>query len=456
MVGLNELGEMAWQCEQVLNKWLKDERPATHGAARLHRPRARLVRRTGSRSCKQSGAARIDGTEHQAPGRALKSGEAPAPVEAPAAVAEVPRRRSKPPPRWKRLRRWSSNPRAQRKHPRRSRPRNPPPKSVSIRSISPPPRPSPRPPWPSRYRPKTRSEPAELSFDLEPAPAQIAQPAPEIAELAPLEAAAEAAAARRHDGGGRGHRLARPLLDLHRRSRAAHRLDGTARCPRWKPTRCCRCRRTSCGPRTPLPALAHHGIHGLAELAHSLEKWLQEAIDLPPEFDANRLSGTRRGVDALAAMVQSVRGQALPHERNDVIEVIEALREGLRQSRRTGEGTHLRMPGLVADEAPVVAEIPAPVVEAPAPVVAPPAPVVAAPAPVAEAPAAPVIQVAPPVVPAPVVAQPAPVASIEPPPPPSPPRRNSRRARTNARSRTTSTATCCRSSSRKRARSSRW
>ena len=24
-----ELGEVAWQCEQVLNKWLKDEKPAT-------------------------------------------------------------------------------------------------------------------------------------------------------------------------------------------------------------------------------------------------------------------------------------------------------------------------------------------------------------------------------------------------------------------------------------------
>ena len=29
MVGLTELGEVAWQCEQVMNKWLKDEKPAT-------------------------------------------------------------------------------------------------------------------------------------------------------------------------------------------------------------------------------------------------------------------------------------------------------------------------------------------------------------------------------------------------------------------------------------------
>ncbi|HLX23181.1 MAG TPA: Hpt domain-containing protein, partial [Usitatibacter sp.] len=31
MVGLMELGEVAWQCEQVMNKWLKDEKPATPG-----------------------------------------------------------------------------------------------------------------------------------------------------------------------------------------------------------------------------------------------------------------------------------------------------------------------------------------------------------------------------------------------------------------------------------------
>jgi len=29
MVGLTDLGEVAWQCEQVMNKWLKEEKPAT-------------------------------------------------------------------------------------------------------------------------------------------------------------------------------------------------------------------------------------------------------------------------------------------------------------------------------------------------------------------------------------------------------------------------------------------
>src|SRR5258708_7728489 len=104
------------------------------------------------------------------------------------------------------------------------------------------------------------------------------------------------------------------------------------------------------------------GFAGIAEVAHALEKWLQNAIDLPPEFDAARLAGTRRAVDALAAMVQSIRGQAMPHSREDVIESLGALREGLKVSRRTGEGTHLRMPGIAASaEAQAAAEPAAPI-----------------------------------------------------------------------------------------------
>ena len=35
MVGLTELGEVAWQVEQVMNKWLRDEKPATKGLLHL-------------------------------------------------------------------------------------------------------------------------------------------------------------------------------------------------------------------------------------------------------------------------------------------------------------------------------------------------------------------------------------------------------------------------------------
>ena len=95
MVGLNELGEMAWQCEQVMNKWLKDEKPASPAAARLHRPRAGVVLAPGSRA--QAGAARRASTARRS--RAAPSAEErrgarrAAPAEASMAAAEPPSRR---------------------------------------------------------------------------------------------------------------------------------------------------------------------------------------------------------------------------------------------------------------------------------------------------------------------------------------------------------------------------
>ena len=415
MVGLNELGEMAWQCEQVLNKWLKDEKPATATLLGF----IELARDSFSGwvgELKQSGAARIDGSAITRQAEALKSGEAAAPVEAPAAVAEVaaPVAEAAAPVQAPAQPIIESAPADEAHAPVEAVQAAAEVSFDSLDFAAAPAEPAPAVAEPVHA--EEAEQPAELSFDLEPAQAEITQPAPEVAELPPLEPAAEAqplddtiavgevtvsrALFSIYLGEAEQHiaSMEREVSALEADTllpvspefmRAAHTLASTSRTT---------------------------GFTGIAELAHALEKWLQEAMDLPPEFDANRLSGTRRAVDALAAMVQSVRGQALPHDRNDVVEVIEALREGLRQSRRTGEGTHLRMPGLVAEETPVVAEMPAPAVEAPAPVVAPPAVVVAAPAPVAEAPAAPVIHAAPPVVPAPVVVEPAPVASIEPAP----------------------------------------
>ncbi|HEV7477920.1 MAG TPA: Hpt domain-containing protein, partial [Burkholderiales bacterium] len=62
MVGLTDLGDVAWQCEQVLNKWLKDEKPAT---APL-RAFIELARESFSRwvsELQENSAAAIDGTE---------------------------------------------------------------------------------------------------------------------------------------------------------------------------------------------------------------------------------------------------------------------------------------------------------------------------------------------------------------------------------------------------------
>jgi chemosensory pili system protein ChpA (sensor histidine kinase/response regulator) len=225
MVGLNELGEMAWQCEQVLNKWLKDEKPATATLLGF----IELARDSFSGwvgELKQSGAARIDGSAITRQAEALKSGEAAAPVEAPAAVAEV------------------AAPVAEAAAPVQA------PAQPIIESA----------PADEAHAPvEAVQAAAEASFDSLDFAAAPAEPAPAVAEPVHAEEAAAAcralirsrtrpggnhaacagsrrapapgagrrgAAARRHHRGGRGHRLARALLDLSRRSRAAHRLDG--------------------------------------------------------------------------------------------------------------------------------------------------------------------------------------------------------------------------------------
>ena len=114
------------------------------------------------------------------------------------------------------------------------------------------------------------------------------------------------------------------------------------------------------------------GFHMLADVAHALEKWLADAIDFPPQFTPERMAATRRAVDALVAMVGSIRGRSQPHSREDVIVELQALCEGLRESRRTGEGTHIKMPGVMRDAVDSHAFAPAPPVQ----VFVPPVPLV--------------------------------------------------------------------------------
>jgi len=137
------------------------------------------------------------------------------------------------------------------------------------------------------------------------------------------------------------------------------------------------------------------GFNVLADVAHALEKWLADAIDYPPEFTQERIATTRRAVDGVISMVRSIAGRALPLGRDDLVDDLKALREGLQESRRTGEGTHIRMPGL-KHEAPAVpvepvSPEPVPVESAPAaPAPVEPEPVAVQPEPQqAEAPAAP-------------------------------------------------------------------
>ena len=91
------------------------------------------------------------------------------------------------------------------------------------------------------------------------------------------------------------------------------------------------------------------GMDMIADVAFALEKWLQEAIDFPPEFDRHRLDITRSAVDALSSMVLGLHTHEPPNPRPDIVQDLLSLRESLKQSKRTGEGTHIKMPGMVPE-----------------------------------------------------------------------------------------------------------
>jgi chemosensory pili system protein ChpA (sensor histidine kinase/response regulator) len=337
MVGLMDLGDMAWQCEQVLNKWLKDEKPAN---ARLlgFIELAQQSFATWVAELKTNGAARIDGGDLIRQAEMLKSGEtaeaiapAPAPLEAlllEGAPAEA----------------QAAQPEAA-----ESLDFAAPAETAAAPAISEAPREAaefafesldlgaPAKPEPAAIEAAQEATASEAAADAVPA-WEPALDTPAAAEAEDTEIVIGTASLSKalfaiYLGEAEQHiaamdeRMARIEADAmhpvdHDFMRAAHTLASSSRTT---------------------------GFDSVAEVAHALEKWLQDAIELPPEFDAERLAVTRRAVDALTAMVQSVRGLAAPYPREDVIADLERLREGLRTARRTGEGTHVKMPGFLRD-----------------------------------------------------------------------------------------------------------
>ncbi len=390
MVGLTDLGEVAWQCEQVMNKWLKDEKPATPGLLAF----VELAEKSFSGwigSLKEGRDTPIDGAEITRRAELLKSGEAaaaplaalePMPAET---VAEAPQAMPE-----------AAGERAPAEAERAG---------FTFESLELQP-----------AAEEAAAAPAADEFDF----AALAAAAPAGEEPAPEEepdvfvgsVSLSAALYSIYVGEAEQHAatLEREMAQIeadpmhpvsHEFMRAAHTLTSSSRTT---------------------------GFFVLADVAHALEKWLADAIDYPPEFTPDRIATTRRAVDGVVAMVRSIAGRALPLGRDDLVDDLKRLREGLQESRRTGEGTHIRMPGVIREamqaraalgEAapaaePPAAEVPVSEVPAPSPVEAlaepespvPPAPV---PEPVAPAPE--------PV--APVVESPAPVAAEAAPPAPA-------------------------------------
>ncbi|HEX3096883.1 MAG TPA: Hpt domain-containing protein [Usitatibacter sp.] len=386
MVGLTELGEMAWQCEQVMNKWLKEEKPATAPLlAFIDLAREGFERWVGE--LKETGTAAIEGNDLLRQAEALKSDhEVPAPAPQPAAPEPVVEAQAPAP--------------VEAEAPAASAPAEA--FSLDFDALGFDAKAEPAPPAPVEAPSTAVPDLAELFGDAATAAAPAQPAAPEAEPIEEDVVVGTVVVPRAlygiYIGESEQHvaTLQAQMAELeadpaHPISsefmRAAHTLASSSR--------------TTC-------------FDDVAALAYALEKWLQDAIDLPPEFDARRLAVTRGAVDALTAMVESLRGVALPYPREDMIAELAALREGLREARKTGEGTHIRMPGVIR-EALEAAAPPAPIVEAPVAA----APVIEVPPPVAEAPAP--APVAPPPAPAPVAEPPVAVAPVAPPVEPAAP-----------------------------------
>ena len=350
MVGLVELGEVAWHCEQVMNKWLKEEKPASAALlAFIDLARESFGAWVGE--LRESGSARIDGEPIRLRADRIKAGQ----VEVPEAIADAVPAPEAPAPAVE--------------------------PEVEARIEEPAPA---IPAFTFESLDLGEAMPAaELHDAPEAAPAHEAS-APEESEIvigtvsiAPAFFAIYLGEAEQHVEMMEREMAAieaDPLLPVSAAfMRAAHTLRSSS---------------------------LTTGFETVADLAYALEKWLQDAMEFPPEFDSRRLAVTRMAVDALAAMVQSLRGHAMPYPRDEVVAEVCALREGLKQSAAPAE------PGPLPSEpapAPVVVDAPVatapveapPVIEAaivePAPAESEPAPAESEPIVVAEAeaPAAP-------------------------------------------------------------------
>ena len=325
MVGLMDLGEMAWQCEQVMNKWLKDDKPA---AARLigfvDLARASFTRWVAE--LKDNGAAAIDGAEITREAELLKSDEEIA-VESVAAPLAAAAPEARP-----------AVEAASAPQPAEEVEARPAFTFESLELESPPPA---RQPEPAESAPQPLAEDAEVKVGT----VSISRT---LFAIYLVEAQQHIAALDEEMSRIEADPLHPVGADF---IRAAHTLSSSSRTTNFE---------------------------SIADAAYALEKWLQEANELPPEFDARRLAATRRAIDALAAMVQALREHAAPYPRDDVIAELGALREGLRAARKTGEGTHIRLPSFIrgpldAHDEPAAAAQP-PAIEAPAAIAPAPPP----------------------------------------------------------------------------------
>ena len=298
MVGLIDLGEVAWQAEQVMNKWLKEEKPPSHGLLRFIELASDSFS-TWVTKLQESDNAQVDGSEITRIAEALKNGKEPDfGAAAPSAIEEVAPQFELPAL-----------------------------DSAAVEVAQPT---------------KRIAEPAMADVGIAPKPVAVAglPAAPDEDEMQIGEVVISKALFSIFLGEADQHIATlnkemraievNPLNPVsHEFMRAAHTLNSSSLTTRFVQ---------------------------IADVAYVLEKWLQDAIELPPQFDAHRLDVTRRAVDALTMMVGDLAEQNAPLPRDDIVLELKELRDSLAEARRTGEGTHARMPQTSAPGADVPAD----------------------------------------------------------------------------------------------------
>ena len=331
MVGLSDLGEVAWNCEQVFNKWLKDEVPASAGLLAFVEHTSKSFS-TWVDALKLTSTAQVDGTDIARMAELLKNGEEPELVPVAGAAIETATIPSPDSPVEANV--FDELP------------------ALSFAEASPP-MVAPSDALPADADQRVIEEPA-ANFDVFiAAPVAVESPETEPASVGtepttsfqafepstdlPSEPAdvrvgfvvVPHALFNIYLGEAEQHIAtldnemaaleAKPMQSVsYEFMRAAHTLNSSSRTTNFDM---------------------------IADVAAALEKWSQDAIEFAPDLDSRRLGVMRQAVDALNSMVMGLHTHELPSPRNDVVQELVDLREALKLAKRV-ESTYVRAPTL--------------------------------------------------------------------------------------------------------------
>ena len=330
MVGLSDLGEVAWNCEQVFNKWLKDEVPASPGLLAFVEHTSRSFSAWVD-ALKLNSTAQVDGTDIARMAEMLKNGEEPELVAADA-VIETPAIPSPDSPTEANV--FDELP------------------ALSFAETSPPVV-APSDAMLADADQRVIEEPS-ANFDVfTAAPVAVESPETEPASVGTEPTPTFQAFERSTDlssepadvrvgfvvvphalfniylGEAEQHIVtldnemaaleAKPMQPVsHEFMRAAHTLNSSSRTTNFDM---------------------------IADVAAALEKWSHDAIEFAPDLDSRRLGVMRQAVDALNSMVMGLHTHELPTRRDDVVQELVDLREALKLAKRV-ESTYVRAPTL--------------------------------------------------------------------------------------------------------------